>query len=171
MHHSFHPKYPLKFHQNHHWMSCCPPWVPQPPPSFFNLLLMAWTCWRQSLHSWFTWLLFQEGVNRHPFQPKFEAHQPPIHLSPHQDQGSFITQTTQRPYKTFTLHCPQSNIKALATCTSSQPTSFTEQNSSPIIFHHILFKEDQQTVNPNHDSPNGYPTVTPTELQPVTLAH
>ena len=26
-------------------------------------------------------------------------------------------------------------------------------------------------VNPNRDSPNGYPTVTPTELQPVTLAH
>ena len=27
------------------------------------------------------------------------------------------------------------------------------------------------TLNPNRDSPNGYPTVTPTELQPVTLAH
>ena len=26
-------------------------------------------------------------------------------------------------------------------------------------------------VNPNRDSPNGYPTVTPAELQPVTLAH
>ena len=26
-------------------------------------------------------------------------------------------------------------------------------------------------VNPNRDSPNGYPTATPTELQPVTLAH
>ena len=26
-------------------------------------------------------------------------------------------------------------------------------------------------VNPNRDFPNGYPTVTPTELQPVTLAH
>ena len=26
-------------------------------------------------------------------------------------------------------------------------------------------------VNPNRDSPNGYPMVTPTELQPVTLAH
>ena len=26
-------------------------------------------------------------------------------------------------------------------------------------------------VNPNRDSPNGYLTVTPTELQPVTLAH
>ena len=28
-----------------------------------------------------------------------------------------------------------------------------------------------KVVNPNCDSPNGYPTVTPTELQPVTLAH
>ena len=27
-----------------------------------------------------------------------------------------------------------------------------------------------KNVNPNRDSPNGYPTVTPTELQPVTLA-
>ena len=26
-------------------------------------------------------------------------------------------------------------------------------------------------VNPYRDSPNGYPTVSPTELQPVTLAH
>ena len=30
---------------------------------------------------------------------------------------------------------------------------------------------DLPPVNPNRDSPNGYPTVTPTELQPVTLAH
>ena len=92
-------------------MTCCPPWLSQPHPSFFNLLLMAWTCWTNSLHFWFTWLLFQEGENRHPFQPKFEAHQPPIPLSPHQAQGTFITQTTQRPYTKFTLHCPQSNYQ------------------------------------------------------------
>ena len=23
-HHGFHPKYPLKFHKNGHWMTCCP---------------------------------------------------------------------------------------------------------------------------------------------------
>ena len=35
-----------------------------------------------------------------------------------------------------------------------------------------LFKNEWgKHVNPNRDSPNGYPTVTPTELQPVTLAH
>ena len=51
-------KYPLKFHQNHHWMTCCPPQLPHPPPSFFNLFVMAWTHWTNSLHSWFTWLLF-----------------------------------------------------------------------------------------------------------------
>ena len=28
-----------------------------------------------------------------------------------------------------------------------------------------------ELVNPNRDSPNGYPTVTREELQPVTLAH
>ena len=32
-------------------------------------------------------------------------------------------------------------------------------------------RERKRAVNPNRDSPNGYPTVTPTELQPVTLAH
>ena len=105
MHHCFHPQFPLKSHQNHHWMT----WHPQPPPSLFNLLIMAWTCWTKSLHSWLTWLLFQEGENQHPFPPISEAHQPPIPLSPYQAHGTFITQTTQRPYTKFTLHFPQSN--------------------------------------------------------------
>ena len=30
---------------------------------------------------------------------------------------------------------------------------------------------DAIEIVPNRDSPNGYPTVTPTELQPVTLSH
>ena len=38
-----------------------------------------------------------------------------------------------------------------------------------VILHIIHMIEVD--VNPNRDSPNGYPTVTPTELQPVTLAH
>ena len=58
MHHGFHPKYPLKFHVDDCWMTCCPSWLPQPPPSFFTLLLMTWTCWTNALHFWFTWLLF-----------------------------------------------------------------------------------------------------------------
>ena len=57
----FHPKYPLKFHQNDCWMTCHPPQLPQPPPSFFTLFFIAWTCWTHTLHSWFAWLLFQEG--------------------------------------------------------------------------------------------------------------
>ena len=68
----------------------------------------------------------------HPFQPIFETHQAPVPLSSFQGQGTFITQTTQRPYTKFTLHCPQSNSKALDTCTPSQPTSLTEQNLSQI---------------------------------------
>ena len=36
----------------------------------------------------------------------------------------------------------------------------------------LISKDDPITcVNPNCDSPNGYPMVTPTKLQPVTLAH
>ena len=54
----FHPKYPLKFHQDSHWMTCRPPQLPQPPPSFLTLLLMAWTCWTHALRSWIPWLLY-----------------------------------------------------------------------------------------------------------------
>ena len=36
--HRVHPKYPLKFCHNDHWMTCHPPWLPQPPPSFFSCL-------------------------------------------------------------------------------------------------------------------------------------
>ena len=32
-------------------------------------------------------------------------------------------------------------------------------------------EEESTTVNPNRDSPNGYPMVTLAELQPVTLSH
>ena len=38
-------------------------------------------------------------------------------------------------------------------------------------YEYIAVYVDDLCVNPNRDSPNGYPTVTPTELQPVTLAH
>ena len=85
-----------------------------------------------SLHSWLTWLLFQEEENRHPFQPNFEAHQPCIPLSPYQGQGTFIIQTTQQPYTNSPYIIPNLTTKALTTCTPSQPTSFTEQNSSQI---------------------------------------
>ena len=39
------------------------------------------------------------------------------------------------------------------------------------LYANIRFRGAMTTVNPNRDSPNGYPTVTPTELQPVTLSH
>ena len=102
----FNTKYPFKFQQNHRWMTCCPPQLPKNAPSFFPLLYMAWSCWITTLHSWFTWLLFREGENRHQFQSNFEANQPPIPLSPFQGQGSFVAQTTQRPYTKLTLYCP-----------------------------------------------------------------
>ena len=35
-HCGFYPKYPLKFHQNDHWMTFHPPWLPQPSPSLFT---------------------------------------------------------------------------------------------------------------------------------------
>ena len=41
-----------------HRMTCHPPWLPQPTPSFVTLLFMGWTCWMHTRHFWFTWLLF-----------------------------------------------------------------------------------------------------------------
>ena len=42
----------------------------------------------------------------------------------------------------------------------------------PVLTENITLVLGRITpVNPNRDSPNGYPTVTPTELQPITLAH
>ena len=50
-HHGFHPKYPLKFCQDDNCMTCCPPQLPQPTPSFFTLLFKAQSCWMHTLHS------------------------------------------------------------------------------------------------------------------------
>ena len=113
-------------------MTCHPLRLWQPTPSFFNLLFMAWTCWTHALHSWFTWLLFQEGENRDKFQPNFEAHQPPIPLSTLQGLGLFVTQTNQRLHTNFTLHQPNPTTKDSNTCTPSQTTSFIVQNPSQI---------------------------------------
>ena len=85
-----HPKYSLKFHQNHHWMTCHPPQLPQPPPSFSTFC--SWLGLVGQISSLLVHLVVDlEGENRNPFQPNFEAHQPPIPLSAYQDQGTFIT--------------------------------------------------------------------------------
>ena len=44
-------------------------------------------------------------------------------------------------------------------------------NRLKISIEEFSWEKEDDGVNPNRDSPNGYPTVTPTELQPVTLAH
>ena len=165
-HHRFHPKYPLKFCQNHHWMTCRAPQLPQPPPSFFNLLLMAWTSWMQSLRSQFTLVLFWEGENMDQFQHNFEAHQPPVPLSPYQDQGTFITQTTQNsPYIV-----PNPTTKELATCTPPQPTHFTEQNSSPNHHPpHLLQRRPTDDISSQDKSPKA-PTVS-LKCSPSTQLH
>ena len=55
---------------------------------------------------------------------------------------------------------------------NSNPTS---HNDSPEIpEQNFLWSQpecEDNSVNPNHDSPNGYPTVMHAELQPITLAH
>ena len=54
-----------------------------------------------------------------------------------------------------------------AKCANTSYTQLLAQSSFRLRPHDVL----RGCVNPNRDSPNGYPTVTPTELQPVTLAH
>ena len=109
--HGFHPKYPLKVCQNECGMTCCPAQLQQPSLSFFNLLFLAWTCWTHALHSWFTWLLFQEGENRLKFQPNFEAHEPLIPLSTLQGLGPFVSQTNQSPHTNLPYIDPNPTTK------------------------------------------------------------
>ena len=40
-----------------------------------------------------------------------------------------------------------------------------------VLWTLYISSEGVSIVNPNRDSPNGYPTVKRAELQPVTLAH
>ena len=56
--------------------------------------------------------------------------------------------------------------------TVQDPTRYDDENESQKAWTMGMPTIDGDiSVNPNRDSPNGYPTVTPTELQPVTLAH
>ena len=89
---------------------------------------MAWTCCMESLHSVFTWLLFREGGNRHPFSAKFRGSSTSYPFVTLSRPGNL-----SNPVYSKALHKihPTSSIKVLVACTPSQPTSFTEQNSSP----------------------------------------
>ena len=69
------------------------------------------------------------------------------------DGDSTMTDVSTQPTATLpTLEAPSNTNTSL-----EQPTVAVARETPP--------------VNPNRDSPNGYPTVTPTELQPVTLSH
>ena len=69
-----------------------------------------------------------EGTTNHGFHPQYP-------LSPYQDQGSFITQTTQRPYTKFMLHCPQSNYQG-PHCMHAIPAN---------MFHRTKFKPNSSS--------------------------
>ena len=141
--HGFHQKYPPRFFK----MTVgdlSPSLATTASPSFFTLLFMAWICWMNALRCWFPWLLFQEGENRHHFQPNFEAHQQPIPLSPFQGQGSFVTQATQRPYTNFTLHHPQCNYQGPCHMHIIPANKFHQAKIQAIfILQHSLFRKNQ----------------------------
>ena len=89
--------------------------------------------------------------------------------------GSRIASTNSNttctgPQHTTTLRITSPSITHPPTTAKCENTSYTQllaQSSFRLRPHDVL----RGCVNPNRDSPNGYPTVTPTELQPVTLAH
>ena len=133
------PKVPLKVCQNEHCMTCHPLLLPLPSPSFFNLLFMAWTCRTHALHSWFTWLLFQEGENRHKFlcQPfkawEYWRHKPPKGLA---QKSPYIN---SNPATTHAHH-PSQHVSQ-------------SQTQAKFINPHSLSKEDQQMMFQAKTSP------------------
>ena len=54
-----------------------------------------------------------------------------------------------------------------AKCANTSSTPLIAQSSFRLHQHDVL----RGCVNPNRDSPNGYPTVKLAELQPITLSH
>ena len=84
--------------------------------------------------------------DRHKFQPKFEAHQPPLPLSTFQGMGSFVTQTTLRPHKS---HPTLTLIQLPRTSTHAHhPSQQVSQSKiqAKFIYPHSLSKEDQQMM-------------------------
>ena len=75
-------------------------------------------------------------------------------MSPFQGQGSFVTQTTQRPYTNSPYIVPNPTTKDLTACTPSQPTSFTKQSSSQIHHSpHPFLRRPTENVSSQDKSP------------------
>ena len=66
--------------------------------------------------------------------------------------------------------CEYSHLLA-SSVTSPNQKSYTSPKWKTKQNKRMTERQEESNVNPNRDSPYGYPTVTPTELQPVTLAH
>ena len=140
------PKYPLKFHQNHCSMTCFPPWIPQPPPSFFNLLLMAWSVGcnlftlgslgccleREKRGTHFSHIL--GPIISHPF---VTLSRPGNFYNPDYSKALHkihpMSSLIQLPRSLLHAHHP------------SQQVSLNKIQAQ-IIFHNILFKEDHQLM-------------------------
>ena len=101
-HHGFHPKYQVLSK----WpLDDLPPfWA----PTAYPILLQPSVHGFDLLDTFSSLLVLLVVVSRGRKQAqvsaKFEAHQPPIPLSPLIGLQSFVTQTTQRPHTKFTLH-------------------------------------------------------------------
>ena len=78
--------------------------------------------------------------------------------------------TCTAPPHTKTLQTTSPNIThppTTAECANTSSTQLLAQSSFRLHLHDVL----RGCVNPNRDSPNGYPSVKRAKLQPVTLAH
>ena len=148
----FPPKIPSQVSSESSLDDFLPSLAPTASPSFFNLFLMAWTCWMQSLHSWFTWL-FQEGENRHPSQPNLIPINLPFFVTLLRPRSLYHPDYSKALHKIHpTSSLIQSPRPLLHAHHLSQQVS-QNKIQAPIIFHHMLFKEDQQMTFQAKTSP------------------
>ena len=128
MHHGFHPKYPFKLPLDDLSPSVTPTdYQILLHPSVHGLDLLD-TCSSLLVHL----VVVSRGRKQAQVLAKFEAHQPPIPLSPLQGLGSLVTQTTQRHCTKFTLHHPRPNYQGPQCMHTIPANKFHEQNSSQI---------------------------------------
>ena len=96
---------PLKFHQNAHWMTCHPLQLPQPSPSFFNLLFLAWTSFTHS-----SFLLHLIVVSRGRKQAQVTPTQPPRTLTCTHHPCQQVSQSKTQEKPLWSPHCTQALV-------------------------------------------------------------
>ena len=137
----FHPKYPLKFHQHHHWMTCCPPRLPQPHPSFFQHFAHGLDLLDELSSLLVHLVVVLRGRKQALISAKFCG-----------PSTSYPFVTLSRPGNLYNPNHSKALHKIHPTSSMIQlprpllHAHHPSQKVSQIIFQHILLKEDQQMM-------------------------